>query len=193
MDSGFTGNSAPESKDVLKNLIGLGAELGVQRILIPFLGDSEIKDETQKLEIISNLKTCLKTAEKYNVELALETSLPAEELRKFIFQFKSPLVKIYYDTGNCTTFVGQKVPEEIRLLGKLITGLHIKDRKFQNTTSYVLGKGEAKFTDIFQVLKEIGFRGPFILEAARDLNTDDIALNKSYLEFIKNHLLKPLA
>ncbi len=120
--------------------------------------------------------------------LALETSLPAKELKNFISMFNHPRAKVYYDIGNCTTLVGSKVSEEIRELGDLISAVHIKDRKFGNTASLPLGKGEADFSSIFKVLKETQFTGPFTLEAARDKNIDDGILNRGYLQFVKKYI-----
>ncbi|MEK7567105.1 MAG: sugar phosphate isomerase/epimerase family protein [Patescibacteria group bacterium] len=189
IDSGFAG-AAVKSSDMLNRLIQQGSKIGAERILIPFLGDSEIKNQKEKKEIIKNLKPCLKKAESFNIELAFETSLGAAELREFIEQFKHPLVKVYYDTGNRTTFVGNKVPQEIRALKGLISGAHIKDRKFGATASYPLGKGSAVFPEIFKAFGEIKFKGPFILEAARVHDFDEITLNKGYLSIINKFLKK---
>jgi len=186
---GFTGDNTEKSVAMLKQLIQNGSQIGVKIILIPFLGDSEIKNEKQKEETVKNLSTCLKTAEQHDTLLALETSLPAKELKDFVGMFKHPLIKVYYDVGNCTTLVGNKVLNEIRALGNLIAAVHIKDRKCGGTTSLPLGRGDADFPNIFRVLKEIGFDGPLVLEAARDKNVDDIALNKEYLKFVKDNAL----
>ncbi|OGY65320.1 MAG: hypothetical protein A3A16_02635 [Candidatus Harrisonbacteria bacterium RIFCSPLOWO2_01_FULL_44_18] len=188
IDSGFTGAVAAESSNVLNRLIEQGSKIGVERILIPFLGNSEIKNQKEKKEIIKNLKPCLKKAESFNVELAFETSLGVAELKEFIEQFKHPLVKVYYDTGNRTTCVGDKVPQEIRELNALISGAHIKDRKFGATASYPIGKGGAVFPEIFKALREIKFKGPFIFEAARDPSLDEITLNKTYLKTINKFM-----
>lgn len=187
IDFPFMG-AADKSSEVLNKLIEQGSKIGVKRILIPFLGNSEIKSQQEKKEIIKNLQPCLQKAEQYNIELSFETSLGAVELREFIEQFQHPLVKAYYDTGNRTTFVGDKVPEEIKELGGLISGVHIKDRKFGATTSYPIGRGATPFLEIFKALREINYQGPLISEAARDPNMDEITLNTLYLRTIKQFI-----
>src|SRR3989344_1827457 len=184
----FAGTTAKKSSEVLNQLIEQGSKIGVERILIPFLGNSEIKSQQEKEEIIKNLQPSLKKAEAFNMELSFETSLGAVELREFIEQFKHPLVKAYFDTGNRTTFVGNKVPEEIKELGALISGVHIKDRKFGATTSYPIGKGATPFPEIFKALKAINYNGPFISEAARDSSLDEVTLNTLYLNSIKEYI-----
>ena len=187
IDSGFTGIAA-KSSYMLNKLIEQGSKIGAERILIPFLGDSEIKNQKEKNEIVKNLKPCLKKAESFNIELAFETSLGAAELLEFVEQFKHPLVKVYYDTGNRTTFVGSKVSQEIKELKNLISGMHIKDRKFGETASYPLGEGEVSFSEVFKALGEIKFAGPLILEAARVADIDEITLNKKYLNIINKFI-----
>ena len=188
IDFPFVGKSAEKSLELLNRLIKQSIKIGAERILLPFLGNSDIKSERQKKEIIVNLKSCLKTAETHNVELSLETSLPADELKMFVKKFNSSPISVYYDIGNCTTFFGKNVPNEIKSLGKLIGGVHIKDRKFGSTVSYSLGTGETDFSGIFRVLKKINYKRPFILETARDSHIADSALCHKYLEFVKKHL-----
>lgn len=190
IDNGFTGAKACKSAEILKRLIKQIAQIGAEKIVIPFLGKEEIKSEKQKDEIIKNVKPCLGTAEECGVELAFETSLSAEELEKFIKRFNHPAVKVCYDTGNCTTFFGGKVPADIRKLGNLITEVHIKDRKFKENRSYSLGQGETNFDAIFRSLAKIKFDGPIIFEAAREPKIDNITLNKRYLKFIKKQIKK---
>lgn len=188
VDSAFSGKESDRTIKILNRLIVQGAKIGVKRIIIPFLGKGEIKNEKDKKEIIKNLKPCLKIAEKNNISILFETSLAADELKKFINRFKSPCVKVCYDTGNCTTFFGKKVPLEIKKLKGLISEIHIKDRKFKEETTYPLGMGGTDFEKVFKALKTIKFNGPFIFEAARNPKINNIALNKQYLKFIKKYL-----
>lgn len=185
---GFSGKQARESANILNRLIKQGAKIGAKKIVIPFLGKEEIKSERQKKKIIKNIKPCLKAAEKYGIELLFETSLPPEELGKFIERFNCPAIKACYDIGNCTTFFGKRVPADIIKLGSLITEIHIKDRKFKENRSYPLGQGEVDFDAIFHSLAMINFAGPLVFEAARKPRTNNITLNKRYLKFIKRYL-----
>jgi len=184
-DNGFTGKDAKEHARVLTNLIASSADIGANRIIIPFLGQNDIKSEKQKEEILIRLQPCLALAKKYNVEIAFETVLPAIELNAWIRRFNNPYVKVCYDIGNCTAVFGNSVPEEIKILGDLITSVHIKDKKFGARDTLILGNGDTDFEGIFVSLKEINFGGTLILEAARSNIIDCVTLNKIYLCFIK--------
>lgn len=188
MESPLFGGTGQKSSQALSTVIKQGSKIGIARILIPFLEKSTIKDEGAKKEVLENLKPCLEKAGQYNIELAFETSMPSAELKDFIHRFKNPLVKVYYDTGNCVTYFGDKVPDEIRTLGKLITSVHIKDRKFGSETSYPLGQGDANFKEIFKAFREIKFDGPFIIQGARIPGMNDADVCTRYLRFVKNFL-----
>lgn len=184
VDKGFKGEDAQSSKTILNRLISKCKKRGVSRIVIPFFGANAIEHGQDKKEILKNLAPCVVHAEKNNIQLLFEAPLPAEELEEFIKRFESAAIRVNYDTGNMTTLLGKKVPDDMRKLSSLIESIHIKDRKFGATTSYPLGEGETPFTDIFRTLQDIGYHGLLICETARDPKTDDFQLMKRYKTFL---------
>lgn len=184
VDKGLKGKDAGSSAAVLNRLISKCAKNGISRIIIPFFGTNMIEHERDKKEIIKNLAPCVAYAEKNNIQLLFEAPLPAEELKEFIERFRSDAIRVNYDTGNMTTLLGEKVPDDIRRLASLIESIHIKDRKFGATTSYPLGEGETPFKKIFETLRDIGYHGILMCETARDSNTNDMQLMKRYKSFL---------
>ena len=103
----------------------------------------------------------------------------------FINEVNSPRVGICYDIGNCTSY-GFNCPEEIRLLGDKIFEIHLKDRKIGGDRSMLLGTGDADFEDCFSALKEIGYKGNYVLQAWRGDNYLNDA--RKQLEFARNKI-----
>lgn len=184
VDKGFKGKDAQSSALLLNRLISKCAKKGIPRIVIPFFGANAIEHERDKKEIVKNLTPCVASAEKNNIQLLFEAPLAGEELKEFIERFGSDAIRVNYDTGNMTTLLGKKVPHDMRTLGPLIESIHIKDRKFGATTSYPLGEGETPFTEIVEVLQDIGYHGILMCETARLPDTDDLQLMKRYKSFL---------
>ena len=173
-----------ESISILKKLIVRGARLGIKRILVPILEASEIRTEEDRGDVVASLKECLPLAENHHVELALETSLSAEESLRLFKEIGQSFLKIYYDLGNAVA-LGYDAPREIRLLGPLVTGVHVKDRR-RGGPSVPLGTGDVDFPSCFRALGEIGYRGPYMLQAARA--EDYLGIARRQLRFVKEHL-----
>lgn len=184
VDRGFKGKDALSSVIILNRLITKCAKRGIKNIVIPFFGANAIENERDKKEIVKNFAPCVREAEKNNIKLLFESPLPAFELKEFIDRFKSRAIRVNYDTGNMTTVLGEKVPDDIKALAPLIESIHIKDRKYGLTTSYPLGEGETQFNEIFKTLQEIGYHGPLIFETARDSATEDYKLMERYKLFL---------
>jgi hexulose-6-phosphate isomerase len=93
-------------------------------------------------------------------------------------------VGVYYDLGNATSR-GFQLGREIRLLGGMLVGVHVKDRKIHGP-SVPLGQGDTDFTAAFQALQEIDYGGPFILETPR--GADPLSAARENLGFVRQAL-----
>ena len=60
--------------------------------------------------------------------------------------------------------------------------MHIKDRVFNGTT-VPLGDGDTDFNSVFKSLKDIEYKGNFILQTARSDNNKQVL--KKYFENVK--------
>ena len=131
-----------------------------------FLPEAEIVSyDTCYQRAKESISELVETAEKLQVSLALENVwnkflLSPLEMRDFIDSFGSAQVGSYFDVGNVllTGF-----PEQwIRILGKRIKRIHIKDFKKSVGTveGFVdLGEGDVDFEAIKEALKEVGYDG----------------------------------
>ena len=125
----------------------------------------------------------------HRITIGIETEMEAIQLLKLVETFKSDLIGVYYDIGNMVS-MGVSVEDEIKLLGKRIVGVHVKDR-LRGGKSVPLGKGDAPFKKVFAALKEIGYHKPYIIQGARSEETDDITLNTEYYKYVWT-LLEPI-
>ena len=143
-----------ESVGILRTLIDRAAELGTIRYIeIPCVDASAIKSESDKADLIRGIQEVMPIAERNNIGIVFETSLPPQEFREFLMRFNHPLVGANFDTGNSAS-LGYEPVKEIRTLGDLIRNIHIKDRLLGGTT-VPLGTGNADLNAVFRTLGEI--------------------------------------
>lgn len=182
---GLSGKSFSEKlfKDFISSASGK-----IKTFNIPLLEEASIKDELARKEALQNIEQILEYADKFDVRIGLEVDLRAEELLDFINKINSSRIGVCYDIGNCTSY-GFNCPEEIRILGDKIFEVHLKDRKVGGNQSMTLGEADADFDGCFLALKEIGYKGNYILQAWRGKDYLDDA--RKQLEFTKNKLNNP--
>jgi hexulose-6-phosphate isomerase len=96
------------------------------------------------------------------------------EARDFVDAISSPWVGVYLDTGNVLKY---GFPEDwIRILGKRITRVHLKDFKLQVATLEgfcPLGEGDVDWPAVTSALATAGYDGPLTYEGPGELH--DIA------------------
>ena len=176
-----------ENIAVLLKLIRIAKEIGVKAIEIPILDNSSIKTDSEEKKFRASITQCLNQAKISKMTLALESDFPPVKFLKLLNSFKSPLVKAIYDTGNSVA-LNYQPNEELPLIGKFISHVHIKDRKIAGST-VALGTGAANFPNIFSYLKKIGFAGNFIIQAARGKEGQEEKTVRQQRNFV-NHLIK---
>jgi L-ribulose-5-phosphate 3-epimerase len=172
------------SVTVLNTLIGQAAEVGIRTILIPVLEDSAIRTDTEKAELLDSLRIPLSLAAHRGLRLGLETELPSSLFRALVQQCNHPALGIYYDTGNATAR-GFDIAADLRDLAPHLCGVHIKDRK-RGGASVCLGLGDADFSAFFQVVADLPYTGPLMLETPR--GDDPLGNANANLAFVKNCL-----
>lgn len=168
---------------ILSEVINNCRALGAKTIVIPLLGAAEVASDQEKNNLRTALTPFLDKAKEAGIVLALESSLPAKELKELIESFNHPNIKICYDVGNATSF-GLNVPEEIASLDGLIREVHLKDRK-KGGASVPMGTGDTDFYKAFMALDKINYKDHFILEAAR--GSDDLVIDNTIknLNFVR--------
>ena len=171
----------------LEKLIINCHELGIKILEIPLVDNSSLKTEKNMDEICKNLEKILPLAEKNNVEITLETDLEPNSFKKLIEKFNNSKIKANYDTGNSAS-LGYDVKEELKIIGPLISNIHIKDRKLHGET-VPLGNGDVNFELFFSELKKVNYKGDFIIQGAREepKKTPEETCLK-YCNFVKKYI-----
>ena len=175
---------ANQSIEVLKVLLINSHRLEITDIVIPCVDQSSLKSELAKQIFTSNINLVLEYAEKYNVNLALETDLGPSNFKNLLERFDSAKIKVNYDTGNSAS-LGYDILEEFEAYGEKISDIHIKDRKL-NGGSVKLGNGDTDFDNFFKAVSSLCFEGPVILQAYRD--DEGVKIFKEQFEWFKNKI-----
>lgn len=174
-----------EHRARLKKIILAAMQAANRLVLVPLLEKHTVLDpalQRRAAEVLEPLGPDLVRA---GVRIAFETELPAPALAEFVDSFESDRFGVYYDTGNCTSY-GFDCPADIRLLGRRVMGIHIKDRKVGSAQSVPLGQGSADFAGILRALRSVGWRGALVMQGWRgpDYVADAVA-QKQFLETIQ--------
>ncbi|MDH4164585.1 MAG: sugar phosphate isomerase/epimerase [Nitrospirota bacterium] len=160
----------PGNDDVLEQnmrLIDRGARLGCDKYILPLFERSELTLENTQA-FIEPLRVIADKAKESHMTVCLETALNSSQLVSVLDRINHPSLSVVYDTGNRIAF-GHDVPGDIRLLGKRISHVHIKDKNASNE-NVLLGTGLVNFRTTFEALADIGYDGPYTFETQRGKN-----------------------
>ena len=144
--------------------LGTDAILVVPGVVASLSGEGEIVSyDIAYKNSQESIKKYVELAEKYNVYICVENVwnkflLSPVEMKRFVEEIGSEYVKIYFDVGNIL-IIG--FPEMwIRILGKLIKRIHLKDFKLSvgNINGFCdLLEGDVNWYEVIKALKEIGY------------------------------------
>ncbi|HTY53456.1 MAG TPA: TIM barrel protein [Methanomicrobiales archaeon] len=155
-------------------LIGRARLLGARYIILPFVDDSSLAAGRRRAGLPDLVTRVLPATESAGVELHLETDLPPEDLRKLLAGIDHPLIRANYDIGNSAS-LGFDTARELELIGEFIGSVHVKDR-VRGGGSVPLGEGDADLPLSFRLLRDIGYGGTYILQAARGPGGEEVEL-----------------
>ena len=96
------------------------------------------------------------------LQLALELTLPADMLLEGFSAHNFTNIGICFDMGNIRSS-GLRPENEILELDGLIRHVHIKDRCVGGP-NVMLGQGDVDFEACFKALKDIDYKGRYIME-----------------------------
>ena len=158
--------------------------IGVTDIVIPCVDQSSLCDQEAANRFVENLTPMVKIAEKYGINLSLETDLAPQSFVELLDRFNSSRVTVNCDIGNSAA-LGFDSNEELSTYGYRITDVHIKDRMLAGE-SVTLGEGNADFSKFFDKLKEFNYQGPFIMQTYRD--DEGVEVFKKQLDWINKYI-----
>lgn len=181
-------NTKKELTEKLKWLISQTAKIGACYVDIPFVDASKIQGIEQFNLLKEFILPSISLAEKINITLALETSLEPEVFNQLLLFFNNPKIMANYDTGN-SSGIGYNCVDELKTYGKFIKTIHIKDRLINNGTR-PLGTGSADFNAFFKELYKLKYKGPIVLQSAREEEGGEIETAIKNKVFVEKYLKK---
>ena len=178
-----------ENMQILRHVLDAMEELDISLIEIPLVDDSSLKSKEDKEDFKNFILEIISQTDK-EIKIGLETDLPPREFDVFLKDINSDKVGANYDSGN-SSGLGYNMYEEVTTLKNKIFNIHIKDRVYRGTT-VELGTGSADFHGLFKGLKEIDYKGAFILQAARGEEGKEVENIEKQTRFVKEYVNKYL-
>jgi hexulose-6-phosphate isomerase len=179
----------PTAAPILDRLIEAAAAARLPMIELPMLGANSLRTDAAQASFARVLQPALKRAEAAGTDILLECDLAPDALRAFLARHGHPRLGINYDCGNSTWF-GFDPDDEVPAYGAAIRNVHIKDCT-RADYSVPLGTGETRFDAVFGHLAAQGYRGDFVMQAARQ--PDDLLAARDYLAFGRALIARHLA
>jgi hexulose-6-phosphate isomerase len=170
----------------LAALLERARQIGVTRVVLPFVDSSVIRDASDREAVVDTLHRALPAARTAGIELHLETSLPPQEFAELLARVPDPLVKVNYDSGNSSS-LGYRPAEEFAAYGNRIGSVHIKDRVLGGGT-VPLGQGDADLDAVFAGLRRLNYSGDLVLQVARGEAGEEVAWARQNRAFIARYL-----
>jgi len=177
------------AESMLRGLLQNSADVGLPFIELPFVGKNALSDDSAWDRLSRVLDWALPLAERCKIDMLLETDLGPQALSGLLVKFRHSRLGLNYDTGNSTWF-GFDPVEELQTYHRHIRNIHIKDCT-RKDYSVPLGSGETQFGTIFPLLNQMGYKGDFIIQAARQGN--DLEAARQYFEFASSLVTKYLS
>lgn len=177
-----------ENTEFVKHVLDAMKQVGASLLEIPMVDDSSVKTEDESQRVIGFLHDVLNIAKPMNIQIGCETDMPVGVFRSFIDEINDIDIFANYDSGN-SSGLGYDHEVEILSLGEYIANVHIKDRMLHGTT-VELGMGNADFDKVFSSLKRVGYNKSILLQAARDIDGDELNNISKQMGFVKDYCKK---
>jgi L-ribulose-5-phosphate 3-epimerase len=167
-------------------LAGRARVVGARHIVLPFVDSSALRSPAEIDALIKVVQHVLPALEREGIEIHLETDVESRELMRCLAAVTHDLVRANYDIGNRAA-QGYDPADELRLLGGRLGSVHVKDRVLGGGT-VPLGTGAADFPKCFGSFLATGYRGSFVLQAARVSDLSPVVLATRNRQFVEFHL-----
>lgn len=164
-----------KSLETMKQCIELAQDLGVRVIqLAGYDVYYEEKSSATRARFLKNLRFACDWAEQAQVILAIEIMDDPfiNSIEKYLAvskEINSPYLFVYPDTGNVSAWHND-IWSEFYLSHQSIAALHLKDTYCVTESSkgqfrdVPFGEGCVNWENVFSVLKETNYQGPFLIE-----------------------------
>jgi inosose dehydratase len=183
---------------LLKRRLDFAHRLGVTVVQA---GAGEARDAEERRILLRHLAAAGDYAATLGLVLALEIhpglTVSGHAARVVMDELDHPHVRINYDTGNVVFYTDLDPAEDVVEVAQFVAQVHLKDKgtRQQRTWDFVpLGQGVVNFPRIVEVLRAVGFRGPYSLELElpgvadgtlpKEASEDGIRRSIAYLQHI---------
>ncbi len=179
----------PAAAILLVEAVEVARNLGTNNILLPILGDSHI-DVTNAAQVntfVAMMKEVARYAEKYDVVVAIEDWISAEDNVKLLDAIGSSHIAVYYDAHNVV--LKKATPDiyaEPKMLGRRINQVHVKNAAMLLSTP----GGLVDWPRMAGELYDIGYRGWYVLET-NSPTKDIVADTRANIDYIKKTFRMP--
>jgi L-ribulose-5-phosphate 3-epimerase len=161
--------------EILSRSIGLASDLGVR--IIQLMGYDVFYEESSdrtRDRFVESLRTGAEWAGSAGIMLGLENVdlvfiNSIDKAMRTIQQINSPWLNVYPDMGNLVA-AGYEPLSQFNLAIGHIVGVHVKDARPGEVRGVPFKAGVVPFDKIFQLLSELGFHGPLVVEMWADLD-----------------------
>ena len=187
-----------KAMELMKKAIIFSDKMGIRNIqMAGYDVYYEEGSKETKHYFIENLKKSVEWASSYNITLAIEIMdhpfiNSITKYMEFSKIINSPWLKVYPDVGNLSAWPENDVFYELELgvKEKEIIAIHLKDTlavtddfpgKFKEVE---FGKGCVDFPKVFTKLKELNYKGPFLIEMWTEKSEDPIGEVKKAKQWI---------
>jgi L-ribulose-5-phosphate 3-epimerase len=157
-----------KAKDILQTGLRFAGILEVDCILsVPGTVNPDMPYDEAYERGVAAYKDCGKMAQEYGVTIGVENVwnkflLSPLEAARFIDEIGHPWVQFFFDVGNVLLF---GYPEQwIRILGKRIRKVHIKDFQTGPGVFATLLNGNVNYPAVTKALAEVGYDGYLVAE-----------------------------
>ncbi len=187
-----------KAMELMKKAIIFADKMGIRNIqMAGYDVYYEEGNEQTRQYFIENLKKAIEWASSYNIILAIEIMdhpfiNSITKYMEFSRIINSPWLKVYPDVGNLTAWPENDTLYELELgiREKEIVAIHLKDTLAVTETfpgkfkEVPFGEGCVDFPKIFTKLKELNYKGPFLIEMWTEKSDNPIAEVKKAKEWI---------
>ena len=189
-----TGGYVPDDKWPVRQQISLqGAklarELGMKHVMA-HIGFVPPPTDPKYRPIIERVRQLAASFAEHGLALLMETGQePAHELLHFLQDLNAPNVHINFDPANMILYGAGNPIEAIKLLGKHIRHVHVKDATASSKpgvewgAEVPFGTGQVNPSEFLQALKQTGYSGPLAIE--REAGNSRVADVKTAIESIR--------
>ena len=165
MENPFWKNNVVLIRKNLINIMDGMSRIGAKILVIPLVDNSSVGDLVQSDRVTEFFISLESELLDKGLQIAFESDFEPQALLKFISNFNAKCYGINYDIGNSAS-LGFNPNEEFEAYGSRIINIHVKDRDLGGST-VPLGDGAADFTAIFNLIKDLDYKGNLIMQTAR--------------------------